>query len=211
VASNELELHRVHEMDDDEIARQLIAVKGIGPWTVDMFLIFQMDRKDVLPVGDLGVQKGVQSHFKLRSLPTKEQMIQLTEPWRPYRSIGSYLMWAVKDSQLPTSDKPALTKTTTTTTTTTTSKKRALKPVKEEEHEADDREPPKKRGRKSAAKDEEPKAAEETVAKKRGRRPAVAAADPAEETAAPKRRGRKVENHAESAAAESETAKRSRK
>jgi len=93
-----LELHRFHQLPDEVIAQQLLAVRGIGQWTVDMHLMFQLDRKDVLPVGDLGVRKGVMRHFGLRALPTPDEMRDLTERWQPYRSLGSWLMWAAADS-----------------------------------------------------------------------------------------------------------------
>lgn len=79
--------------NDDEIRERLLAVKGIGPWSVDMFLIFALGRMDVLPVGDLGIQKGMQKFFKLKEKPNAKLMEELAEPWRPYRSIASWYMW----------------------------------------------------------------------------------------------------------------------
>lgn len=102
VVDGTLELHRFHELPDEVIAQQLLAVRGIGQWTVDMHLMFQLDRKDVLPVGDLGVRKGVMRHFGLRALPTPDEMRALTERWRPYRSLGSWLMWAAADTDAGT-------------------------------------------------------------------------------------------------------------
>jgi DNA-3-methyladenine glycosylase II len=72
-------------------------VRGIGAWTVDMFLIFGLVRPDVLPVGDLGVRKGMQLHFGLRKLPEAPRMEALAAPWRPYRSFAAYYMWRVLD------------------------------------------------------------------------------------------------------------------
>ena len=78
---------------DEEIRKGLLTVKGIGPWSVDMFLIFALNRLDVLPVGDLGIQKGMQQFFKLEKKPTPKLMEELAGPWRPYRSIASWYMW----------------------------------------------------------------------------------------------------------------------
>ena len=78
---------------DEEVAAMLLPVRGIGPWSVDMFLMFALARPDVLPVGDLGVRKGMQRHFRLRKLPEPDRMRALAAPWRPYRSVGSWYMW----------------------------------------------------------------------------------------------------------------------
>ncbi len=80
---------------DDHVAAMLLPVRGIGPWSVDMFLMFALARPDVLPVGDLGVRKGMQLHFRLRKLPEPDRMRTLARPWQPYRSIASWYMWRV--------------------------------------------------------------------------------------------------------------------
>jgi DNA-3-methyladenine glycosylase II len=78
---------------DTEVLDTLIAVRGIGPWSVDMFLMFALARPDILPVGDLGIRKGMQLHFRLRKLPEAKRMEQLAAPWRPFRSVASWYMW----------------------------------------------------------------------------------------------------------------------
>jgi DNA-3-methyladenine glycosylase II len=78
---------------DEEVAAMLLPVRGIGPWSVDMFLMFALARPDVLPVGDLGLRKGMQKHFKLRKLPEPPRMTKLAAPWRPYRTVASWYMW----------------------------------------------------------------------------------------------------------------------
>jgi DNA-3-methyladenine glycosylase II len=78
---------------DDELAAMLLPVRGIGPWSVDMFLMFALARPDVLPVGDLGVRKGMQQHFRLRALPEAAKMTKLAAPWRPFRSAAAWYMW----------------------------------------------------------------------------------------------------------------------
>jgi DNA-3-methyladenine glycosylase II len=88
---------RLRRGDDAAVRDALLPVRGIGDWTVDMFLIFGLRRLDILPVGDLGVRKGMQRHFRLRGLPTPARMETLAETWRPYRSVGSYYMWRLLD------------------------------------------------------------------------------------------------------------------
>ncbi len=83
------------KMSDDEIAEHLIQVKGIGQWTADMYLMFALNRPDVLPVGDLGVRSGFKKLYHLRAEPTPAKMIALAEPWRPFRSVASWYMWRV--------------------------------------------------------------------------------------------------------------------
>lgn len=80
-------------MDDRSLFTMLSMVKGIGSWSVHMFMIFSLHRPDVLPVSDLGVRKGVRMLYGLDDLPRPSQMEQLCEKWRPYRSVGSWYMW----------------------------------------------------------------------------------------------------------------------
>lgn len=80
-------------MTDAELGATLTQVKGIGEWSVHMFLLFGLLRPDVLPVGDLGVRKGVKLYFGLDDLPAPKAMEALCEPWRPYRSAASWYMW----------------------------------------------------------------------------------------------------------------------
>jgi DNA-3-methyladenine glycosylase II len=84
---------RLAAATDDEVADMLLPVRGIGPWSVDMFLMFALARPDVLPVGDLGIRKGMQRHFRLRALPEADRMVKLAAPWRPYRSVAAWYMW----------------------------------------------------------------------------------------------------------------------
>lgn len=89
---------KLPKLSDAQISEMLLPVRGIGPWSVDMFLMFALARPDVLPVGDLGVRKGMQMHFKLRSLPEADKMIKLAAPWRPFRSVGAWYMWRLLES-----------------------------------------------------------------------------------------------------------------
>jgi DNA-3-methyladenine glycosylase II len=91
VASRELKLNRLSRLDDDEIITQLTAVKGIGRWTVEMFLIFRLGRPDVWPVADLGIRNAVVRAYALE--PSKENLAAVAEPWRPWRSVASWYLW----------------------------------------------------------------------------------------------------------------------
>lgn len=86
-------IRKLSKMTDDEIRERLIVVKGIGPWTIDMFLMFGLGRPDVLPVGDLGIRAAVKKWWELPELPTVKELTQIAEPWRPYRSIASWYLW----------------------------------------------------------------------------------------------------------------------
>jgi DNA-3-methyladenine glycosylase II len=98
VVSGELELDRLHELPDEDVTREVTAVKGLGQWTADMFLIFHLGRPDVLPVGDLGVRRAVERAYGLESLPDAETLERLGERWRPYRSLASLYLWESLDN-----------------------------------------------------------------------------------------------------------------
>jgi DNA-3-methyladenine glycosylase II len=93
VLSGELELERLQDLDDDAIVAELTAVKGLGAWTSHMFLIFQLERPDVLAVGDLGIRRAVERAYGLPDLPSAAELTALAEPWRPYRSAACRLLW----------------------------------------------------------------------------------------------------------------------
>ena len=80
-------------MEDDELLTRLVQVRGVGPWTVQMFLMFGLGRLDVLPSGDLGVQKGLQRIRRLRSLPPPARVEHLGAAWAPYRTVASWYCW----------------------------------------------------------------------------------------------------------------------
>ena len=80
-------------MSDDEIVAQLTEVRGIGRWTVEMMLIFQLGRSDVLPIDDLGVRKGFQKVYGGEQLPTPKELAEYGTCWRPYRSVASWYLW----------------------------------------------------------------------------------------------------------------------
>ena len=76
---------------------QLITIKGVGPWTAQMFLIFTLNRPDIFPLGDLGVQKGFQKYFKLEKVPALDIMKKRAEQWKPFRTVVSLYLWRVID------------------------------------------------------------------------------------------------------------------
>jgi 3-methyladenine DNA glycosylase/8-oxoguanine DNA glycosylase len=85
-------------MSDDEIITRLTAVRGIGRWTVEMLLLFDLGRPDVWPVDDYGVQKGFAKTFGRRNLPTPKQLMKFGEKWRPYRSVAAWYFWRALDT-----------------------------------------------------------------------------------------------------------------
>lgn len=86
-------VERLHRLDDDEIFARLVQVRGIGTWTVQMFLMFRLGRPDVLPTSDLGVRKGVQRAYRLRATPPPRRVEQIGRHWAPYRSFASWYLW----------------------------------------------------------------------------------------------------------------------
>jgi DNA-3-methyladenine glycosylase II len=80
-------------MSDEELVERLVSVRGIGAWTVEMFLIFNLGRPDVLPIHDLGVQKGWSVAYGKKHMPTPKQLLAFGERWRPYRTVASWYMW----------------------------------------------------------------------------------------------------------------------
>jgi DNA-3-methyladenine glycosylase II len=84
-------------MSDDEIIARLTQVRGIGRWTVEMLLLFDLGRPDVWPVDDYGVRKGFAKTFGRRKLPTSKQLMKLGEKWRPYRSVAAWYFWRALD------------------------------------------------------------------------------------------------------------------
>jgi DNA-3-methyladenine glycosylase II len=82
------------DLGDDEIIGELTKIKGIGRWTVEMLLIFRLARPDVFPAGDLGIVKAIQRAYNLRKTPDVKRLQKIAEPWRPYRSVASWYLWA---------------------------------------------------------------------------------------------------------------------
>ena len=93
IDSGQLKMRSLSRLSDEEIISQLTQIKGIGRWTAEMFLIFSLGRLDVLPVGDLGLQKGVQLLYSMPELPKPAQIDEIGEAWRPYRTVATWYLW----------------------------------------------------------------------------------------------------------------------
>ena len=94
IADGSLPVDSLNELSDEDVIQRLTSVKGIGRWTAEMFLMFRLHRPDVLPVGDLGIVKAVQRAYGLRKVPRPERLTKIGEPWRPYRSVACWYLWA---------------------------------------------------------------------------------------------------------------------
>lgn len=95
-ADGRLRGSRLKHLSDEQVIESLTTVHGVGRWTAEMFLIFTLNRPDVLPVDDLGLLKGMQRAYELDTLPTKSIAREMGEPWRPYRTIGTWYLWRMQ-------------------------------------------------------------------------------------------------------------------
>ncbi len=93
IESKKLKMRSLSKLSDEKIVEQLTQIKGIGRWTAEMFLIFSLGRMDVLPVGDLGLRKGVQLLNSSSELPNAAEIEELAEKWRPYRTVATWYIW----------------------------------------------------------------------------------------------------------------------
>lgn len=93
VHDGRLDLDALEHRSDDEVIATITAVKGLGRWSAEMFLMFRLNRPDVFPVGDLGIVKGVQKLYGMKRRPHPRTMERLAEPWRPYRSVAAWYLW----------------------------------------------------------------------------------------------------------------------
>jgi len=101
VVAGQVRLARIGRLPDDDVVAELIQVRGIGPWTAHMFLIFTLKRQDVWPIGDLGVRAGYARAFGLTAVPTPAELDALGEAFRPYRSLAAWYLWRVIDVKTP--------------------------------------------------------------------------------------------------------------
>ena len=97
IESGELPVGELDHLSDDEILAALVRVKGIGKWTAQMFLMFQLGRPDVLPDGDLGIQKGIMLAYEMERMPTPKEVVEIAAPWRPHATIASWYLWRSLD------------------------------------------------------------------------------------------------------------------
>jgi DNA-3-methyladenine glycosylase II len=101
VLDGSVQLDRMSRLPDDEIVRELTLVRGIGPWTAEMFLMFQLGRLDVWPVGDYGVRKGYALLYGLDDAPTPRDLMPLGDRFRPYRSVAAWYCWRAAETVTP--------------------------------------------------------------------------------------------------------------
>jgi DNA-3-methyladenine glycosylase II len=111
VTEERLALDRLHELEDELVLEQLTAVKGIGQWTAEIFLMFRLQRPDVFPVDDLGLVKAAQRLYGLRQRPTRKKLLKMSEAWRPYRSVAAWYLW--RSLSLPTTSTESSTRRST--------------------------------------------------------------------------------------------------
>jgi DNA-3-methyladenine glycosylase II len=104
VRDGSLELERLDELPDDEVIAELVAVRGIGTWSAHMFLMFHLQRPDVLPVGDLGIRRAAMVAYGLEQLPTPAELERIAEPWRPHRTLACRFLWRSLDATPVLSD-----------------------------------------------------------------------------------------------------------
>jgi DNA-3-methyladenine glycosylase II len=93
VLDGSLKLSRMNRLSDEQVTAELVAVKGLGVWTADMFLMFHLARPDVLPVGDLGIRRAMMLAYDLPELPSPAEMERIAAPWRPHRTLACEFLW----------------------------------------------------------------------------------------------------------------------
>ena len=99
IVDGELPIDDLAQMPDAKVHELLIAIKGLGRWTIDMFLMFHLGRPDILPVGDLGIRKAMQIHYGLEDLPSPPEMERIADAWRPHRTLASLYLWESLDNR----------------------------------------------------------------------------------------------------------------
>lgn len=97
VESGEIRLERMARLDNAQVFEALTVLRGIGPWTVDMFLMFSLGRLDVLPLGDLALRKSIAHHYELSEQAAIDDYHAIADRWRPYRTVSSWYLWAAVD------------------------------------------------------------------------------------------------------------------
>jgi DNA-3-methyladenine glycosylase II len=98
VLDGSLEVERLHELDDQTVIQEIVAVRGLGEWTAHMFCMFHLERPDILPVGDLGIRNAVRTEYELDELPAPAELERIAEPWRPHRTLACLYLWESLDN-----------------------------------------------------------------------------------------------------------------
>ena len=112
IQDGRLRLDELDVIEDEAVIERLTSVKGFGRWTAEMFLMFRLQRPDVLPVGDLGIVKAVQRVYRLRKRPDAKRLIAIGEKWQPYRSVASWYLWRILSLELLPPKPPSRTSLT---------------------------------------------------------------------------------------------------
>jgi DNA-3-methyladenine glycosylase II len=100
-ASGELSVEHLDDWDDEEVIAHLTRVRGIGRWTAEMFLMFDLRRPDVLPVNDVGINRAIMKLYGLEAMPKPPDVIRIGEPWRPWATVACWYLWRSEDTKLP--------------------------------------------------------------------------------------------------------------
>ena len=106
VATNEFDFAALRALPDDQAIRTLCTLRGVGPWTADMFLVFALNRPDVLPLADAGLRRSFRVVYDLPHSPSPALMEEIAEPWRPYRTVGCWYLWRALDLQRVSTTSP---------------------------------------------------------------------------------------------------------
>ena len=93
IIQKEIDFRKISKLKDEQVIEELTEIKGIGNWTAQIYLMFCLERKDVFPVGDLGIQKGIRDLFSLKELPNPKTMEKYSARWKPNRSIACWYIW----------------------------------------------------------------------------------------------------------------------
>ena len=100
VLTKKLDLEHLESLPNAEVMNQLVQVKGIGPWTAEMFMMFTLGREDIFSHGDLGLKKAIQKIYSFKKEPTQKQIEKIVKKWSPYKTYGSRILWKVLDLKL---------------------------------------------------------------------------------------------------------------
>jgi DNA-3-methyladenine glycosylase II len=106
VASGELPIASLHELEDEEVIQAIVKVKGLGRWSAEMFLMFRLRRPDVLPVDDLGIVNAIRRLYGLRKKPKADRIRKIGEAWRPYRTVACWYLWRSLETKMEGKPKP---------------------------------------------------------------------------------------------------------
>ncbi|GAA5089994.1 hypothetical protein GCM10023210_15510 [Chryseobacterium ginsengisoli] len=93
IVNNEIDLEQLSKMSNDEARKTLVSLKGIGNWTVDVYLMFTLQRTDIFPIGDLAAVNALKRLKQLQPKASKEEILEISEQWKPFRSVASMMLW----------------------------------------------------------------------------------------------------------------------